>query len=42
MSNRTEAARRAPSHKPPGDYSQCACSRLYPRLQMLSMARKLK
>ena len=29
MPNRTEAAKRKPSHKPPGDYCYCASSRLY-------------
>jgi hypothetical protein len=31
MSNRTEATTRKRSQKPPGDYSHCACSRLYVR-----------
>jgi len=31
MPNRTEAAKRKLRHMPPGDYSHCACSRLYPQ-----------
>jgi hypothetical protein len=29
MPNRIEAAKRKPSHKPPGDYCHCASSRLH-------------